>query len=49
MGTIGDWDNAPEESFWRSSTFFNPEHLHGSLGYIPPVGFEALHSAHTET
>jgi len=25
--------------------FYNPERLHSSLGYVPPVEFEALHSA----
>jgi transposase InsO family protein len=24
--------------------FYNPERLHCSLGYVPPVEFEALHS-----
>ena len=27
--------------------FYNPERLHSSLGYVPPVEFEALHSTST--
>jgi putative transposase len=29
--------------------FYNPERLHGSLGYLPPIEFEALHSFQTQT
>ena len=32
---------------WRTKNehFYNPERLHSSLGYVPPVEFEALHAA----
>jgi putative transposase len=29
--------------------FYNPERLHSSLGYLPPIEFEALHSFQTQT
>jgi putative transposase len=29
--------------------FYNPERLHSSLGYVPPIEFEALHSVTTQT
>ena len=29
--------------------FYNPERLHSSLGYLPPIEFEALHAASTQT
>jgi transposase InsO family protein len=29
--------------------FYNPERLHSSLGYLPPIEFEALHLAQTQT
>jgi putative transposase len=29
--------------------FYNPERLHSSLGYVPPVEFEALHATSIQT
>jgi putative transposase len=29
--------------------FYNPERLHSSLGYLPPIEFEALHSVQNQT
>ena len=39
--SAGAWEAQPE---WIEH-FYNPERLHSSLGYVPPIEFEASYAA----